>query len=415
MSGRRADYIFTFGTELLVMASMVLVYRVAARYWSPDHFAEYALARRTVGLVQLPLLLGMGVGIPRYMALARGAGRAAEGEGYFAAGLLVALLPTLPMVALVNALSGTVAAVLFGSARYRYLVGAFSLAVLGAALHGLAYSYFRGLRRMRWANTLQLINIGLVPLCAFLAPGWPVARVIGVMAGAWIVISALAMAPAVTGLTPSAWRGEAARRRVLELLRYGVPRVPGEFALTALFVLPATFVAHVDGVTAAGFVAVATTMVSAVGSLFSPVSVVLLPHASELVARGEEAAVRRLVGRLLLGGLGACLLMVLGFELVGRQAIAAFLGVDPEPLFRVARIILPGAAPFVAYVLVRSALDALHVSALNAKNLISGLVLFVAVALVGRSTQAAMLGLLAGLTVLGLGSVRDLRHPIGVR
>jgi len=407
---RRAipDYTITYVTELAVMASMLLVYRLAAQYWPSHEFAEYALARRTVGLVQLPLLMGVGIGIPRYIALSLGAGQPAEAGGYYAAGLLLALLPVASAVVLLNVLAGTAARVLFGSPEYAGLVGGFSLIVLGAALHLLAYSYFRGRRRMRVASGLQLLNLGLIPPAAFLVPGWPVERVIGATGAAWSVVSLLVIGVVLARLGPSVWRGGEIKRRIAELARFGLPRVPGEFALTGLFALPATFVAHVAGMEAAGFVAVAITIVSAVGSLFAPVGLVLLPHASEMVARGERARVRWLTGRLLVVGVGLAAALAVGFELVGRRALAAFLEGDFEGLFQVARIIVPGAAPYAAYILARNALDALHARALNTKNLVSGLLVFATVALAWRTIESASLGLLAGLVVLGALSVKDL-------
>ena len=59
--------------------------------------------------------------------------------------------------------------------------------------------------------------------------------------------------------------GEAARA----LLWYGVPRVPGEFALGALFTLPVTLAAHRAGAAQAGFVGLCISLLSMAGSLFA--------------------------------------------------------------------------------------------------------------------------------------------------
>jgi O-antigen/teichoic acid export membrane protein len=58
-------------TEILVTLSAILLLKFAASLLGPTGFGEYALSRRAVGLLYLPLVMGLGVAAPRYIAIAR--------------------------------------------------------------------------------------------------------------------------------------------------------------------------------------------------------------------------------------------------------------------------------------------------------------------------------------------------------
>src|ERR1700693_6659590 len=68
------EYSPTFLTEFVVMASQILLYKLAAHYLGKTGFSEYALARRTVSLLFPIPVLGMAVGLPRYIGATNGRG-----------------------------------------------------------------------------------------------------------------------------------------------------------------------------------------------------------------------------------------------------------------------------------------------------------------------------------------------------
>src|SRR2546428_10836318 len=72
--------------------------------------------------------------------------------------------------------------------------------------------------------------------------------------------------------------------RLSELVRYGIPRVPGDFLQVALFSIPSILVAHVAGIAVAGIVAFCVAALGIVGLGGSPVNGILLPVAGGFVA-----------------------------------------------------------------------------------------------------------------------------------
>ena len=60
-------YVITFATEFVVLISSLLVYKLAAIVLGNTGFSEYALSRRILSFIQPAVLMGLTVGIPRYM------------------------------------------------------------------------------------------------------------------------------------------------------------------------------------------------------------------------------------------------------------------------------------------------------------------------------------------------------------
>src|SRR5215471_9666827 len=88
-SGRvRRDYVTTFITEVLVIASYLVAFRLVASHFGQSGFAEYALSRRTLALVIPLTAIGLDVAVARYVAYSI-AHRSGRERGYPGAALLI--------------------------------------------------------------------------------------------------------------------------------------------------------------------------------------------------------------------------------------------------------------------------------------------------------------------------------------
>ena len=64
----RTQLAWTLITELAVMTASILVLKLAAQFLGVVGFGEYTLSRRAIGLLYLPLVMGLGIAAPRYVA-----------------------------------------------------------------------------------------------------------------------------------------------------------------------------------------------------------------------------------------------------------------------------------------------------------------------------------------------------------
>ena len=161
------EYGGTFATGFAVLGCQLMTYKLAAHFLGKTGFAEYALARRTISILYPVVLLGLGVGLPRYVAMAAGRGDRESGGRYLAATLWCVSLSAVVCVVILKVAPRGLAYLFFGSREYAFLLFPMSLVWRERRLHTVGYSYFRGTLNMRAANLLQLVNLGLAPLAVF--------------------------------------------------------------------------------------------------------------------------------------------------------------------------------------------------------------------------------------------------------
>lgn len=413
----RVQLIWTVITEVMVTLAGVLLLKFAASMLGPLGFGEYALGRRVVSLLYLPLIMGLGVAAPRYIAIARAQISNQYRESSFAFAMLTAgFLPTLIVVLAVNVAPSMASRIIFGSASLAHMIPPASLALAGITLHGMIYSIHRGRSEMGIANALQLTNLGIAPLLAFFIGDRTAAQTLLITGALCLSVSALALVHLVYTERHD-WHGTASVREHLRvLLGFGLPRVPGEFALVGLFALPALIAVRTQGVVLAGQFSAAMSLLTIASGSFAPVGLVVLPRASAMAAASDLAGVRHLVIRILFGGAALATIGVVIGELIIPPFVHWYFGpafVAAIPLFRTC---LLGTIPYAIHVLMRSILDALDVRAINARNLIVSVSVLVVLCLVRSEIIWMAWSLVASLALLAVLTLRDvylrLRHPL---
>ena len=400
--GRGSDYALTFATEFSLLAAGLIVLRLAASYWGPAGFGEFVLARRTVGMVALPVLAGMALAVTRYVASIRGGTARHNERTYIVSAIAIVGATCVATLAVFSIFAPSLGIALFGAATYAPVVRAVALAVVGSALHGLAYGAYRGRLAMTRANALQFTNLALVPLGCFFVRGLHPAQIIAAIGSLWCIMAIVALSDLLRHSTPKHTSRSEIRDAARELLLYGGPRVPGELALGALFALPVTFAAHLGGIVVAGHVGLAISVLSMVGSLFSPLGHILLPAISGVSRGARLLRIRVALRRLLALCFGLTLLFVFAFEVLAAPVLRLIVGADFASAVPAARIIVLAAPVYVIYIVLRNVLDALHVRPLNAKNVGIALLVFTVIALVAGSAGAVPWAIFTSLLVLGL-------------
>jgi len=364
----KRDYLTTFAAEAVVIVSYLLTFRLIAAWFTPSGFGEYALSRRALSLLAPLAVLTLDVAIARLLAYAVEERSAGEGV-YVSAALVLAAAAVAVTSAVLLLFRGPLAELLFGSSGYASLITPLPLLLAGTALHGIAYGTMRGRFEIQRANLLLILNQGLVPLAAVLAGGGSVPRILALMGAAWIVVS-LAFLPL------RRLDAQGARHRMGELLRFGVPRIPGDLLQLALFALPGILVAHATGIAAAGIVAFGISALRMIGSALTPISFVLLPLASRLFARGAVDQLRGHVFALIRATIVPLLLGTIAIELLAGPIISVYLGKSYLSGTTLLRVVMAAALPWGLYVTLKSVVDARHFQAINARNTVIAFVVF---------------------------------------
>ena len=363
------DHLVTYAAEGMVLVGTVLAYRTAAQELGEAGFEIYAVIRRTVSFVIPLLMFGLAVALMRFGAMA-----ATDEERWritWNAGLLVFVVGVLAM-AVTWALRSALGFIVFGDHAHDALLPDMGLMLPGLMMHSVLYGYWRGAQRMLPANVLQAFNLGVVPLAALLLAD----NLSGVMR--W-----MALAWGVTTVVPfflSAGRQRAAsrtdRKALWQLLRYGIPRVPGDLAFGALLALPVFFINHVAGIQEGGRCAFGLTLLNMTGALFAPVSLLMLPAVARDLARGDTARVVRDTRRTRAVVVGTAVVAVILFQLLADPLLRMYLGEGLSDLVLPSRVLFIGAVFYAAYISMRSVLDAYHETARNSRNILVALCVF---------------------------------------
>ncbi len=398
------DSLLTYAAEGLAMVGMVLAYRLAALEGRSE-LDQYVVVRRTVSFVYPLLLMGAVVGITRFVAMRSSA---EEQRRY----LLAALGWVLPL-SVATVITGFVFAVplswlVFGSAAQHALIPPLSLMTATVGLYGLGYAFLRGQRRLVLANVLQVLALAALPCAAFLVFDdlIPVCWMTGL---GWLALALTAMVPALWRASPGG-----SRRERGELLRYGLPRVPGDLALGALLTIPVYVAARTHGLSASGEIGFGTTLLNLAAAVFSPLALVLLPASASQLASGDHAGLsRRIRSVTRLTFLASAALTVI-FEVLAEPLLHVYLGTAYADYVTGSRIIFLGALPFGVFVGLRSVLDAFYHTPRNGINLMTAFLILVAGSLfhflVPTPVSFVAWVLVASLTYLGWATWRDVRH-----
>lgn len=370
---RNSDYVFTFLVEFLVLIAGVLVYKFAANLEGANDFSEYAISRRTISFILPLLILGNGVGVPRYIAFAHN--KKKTQDTYFLAGLITTFSFAIPLLFVFYFFRAKFSYLFFGNVSFDYLIPSLCIMILGLLLHGLNYGYFRGKVNMYLANAFQLLNFGIAPLIVFVFFD-SVEEVIFYTGIFWLTISSIFT---LYILITSKWDLQNLKSQIKELLVFGTQRVPGDFVLAAFLALPAYFAAHMveDGLKTAGYVAFAMSFLNMAGAAFGPLSLILLPKASVIIKNKEFKLLKHQIKKITVWTLGLTLLGFIILEVFTNQIIHIYLGKESLELIYTIRVTFLASFGYTIYISLRSILDAYYVRAVNTINIIISFVIFI--------------------------------------
>lgn len=361
-SGR--DTLATFATEGLSMLGMVLVFRLAKA--SSDHdFDRYVIVRRTVAFAFPVVLMGTMVGLTRFIAM----GREEALRRRYLLGALSWVLP-LGLIACVCCFlaPGWISWTCFGTREEIPLSLPMGVMTFGIALHGVAYGFLRGSGRVMLANTIQLLDLAVWPCLTFVVFD-DLRHVLWGTGLAWCLTSLASIAPALL----SGGIGSSKRERA-EILRYGLPRVPGDIALGALLTVPVFIVVRTFPGLAADH-AFGCTLLNLAAAVFSPVALLLLPAASAQLSSGDLRGLEQRVGQMTRIVAAASIALVVGFELLAAPFLRIYLGEASDDLILTCRLVFLAGLPFAFFNGMRSVLDAYYQTPRNGVNLVVALVL----------------------------------------
>jgi O-antigen/teichoic acid export membrane protein len=339
--------------------------------------SEYLLLRRIAGWL-LPLAhLGLGVGLPRYIAYATEDQEPQRRQlEYFVAGA-VCIFGCVAVLGLISwAGEHPLSRVLFGNAQLSGLMLPLLLLLSGGAAQAVVYGFYRGCLKMKHAAALQ-VCISVVPILTAISlfRTRSVTLIVSLIGCAMIAVAGAFAMPIVRQLrrTPVPF----SPRHAAQLLTYGVSRVPGDLSTGALLALGPVFALHYLPVARVSSLLLAISMLSAVAVSTEPLGVVFLSKLSMMLAEHRQSEVRMYLSHLISATVDLSLFVTLQLMIFADLLVRTWVGANALDGVVVIRTLLMAIPFYVFFTAFRSALDAGSIHPLNAHNLIVVLAVFV--------------------------------------
>ena len=329
------DISLTFITQAIILLALFLIYRLIAKNFGPEGMGEYSLVKRVTGFLQPILLLGLGIGIPRYIAMSRDK---EQRSNYIKAGGLMAVIFTFIFLIFINIFKDSFAKIFFGTTDYTNLVLPFSFFLAGLTSHALVYSYFRGRLFVKTFNLLQVINLALIPIGILIFfKGITIEKLITLLGVTTFVIALLFLLFFVKEFFTRTQK-EQFKNSSKELLHYSFPRCIAYFVCAGLLSLGPIFAAHFATIKEAGYLSVSQSLLGAAGVAVAPLGLILLPKVSNLIVNGKENTIKEnlnyLIGATIQCSIFICFQLIIFTDVI----IKYWLGpefVDAVPIMRI--------------------------------------------------------------------------------
>jgi O-antigen/teichoic acid export membrane protein len=165
-------------------------------------------------------------------------------------------------------------------------------------------------------------------------------------------------------------------------ISYGIRRVPGDFAIGALFSLPGFLAAHYMSLREGGSISLAASLLTLAVTAASPFSTILLPHSAKLIKMQETRQLRHLLTSIAGITLVFSVLETVTGILLANFGIRLWLGEEHRHSVKIVQIALLGIIPYSFYISFRSVLDAAYHAAVSARNCYIALAAFILLALI---------------------------------
>jgi len=400
-----------------IMLSLVAVTGWLASGLGPAGFAIYALSRRLLTAVTSFSTVPVGVALTRALAIES---RERERQVYLVAGTVFVLTPNLVLLGVALLAPGTWSRYLLTDARHAPVLIATMLLIVGMAGFTVVLARYRGTDRIGRGNLWQLWVLAAGP-----------ALVAGALARSGrvdliVLLTALVMVSGTLPLVRWLARAGAARigwtevrPRLVELMRYGVPRVPGGLAFGGLMAIGPFLAPYFGTLREAGFLVAGQSILRVVEGATSAFSLVALPKVAALRARRQHQFLRDRVEDMIsmvlhLGLFGTTQLLIWSGEIA-----VAWLGPAYGEAVPLIRILMAAVVPYLAYAMLRTTIDGLEERAVNTHHMYAACattgILSLALGAAGFGAAGLAGAGACGFIVLGALTVRHLWTTLGAR
>lgn len=371
--GKSKFFLYMLVAQVLFMLSNLFINYKIEKIWSIEGFATYNLLKRLGSFIVFPLVLGVGIGIPRYISFLRnGKNDKSQGLEYLFAGLIIFFTTFIAFLAVLLLFPELVLSS-FKESGSDSIVLIVALFVFSQGVFVIISSFFRGKIQFGRSSLLNVLVLSFLPTVVIFFSDTIFEYFLYY---ALLTIAALVLIIAFNIYTNSI-SYKRTKFKIRQLIHYGAPRVVADAILFSLDFIPIYFVSVFISLEESGYLSLSFMFFKLASVSFDLIGSLILPVYGKGFKNESSAVFIKKVNRLLLiSGSLALLASALGYVLIPYLIVTFFSSLSTAVL--ASQYIFIAFPFYVVFTILKNVLDIISPKAYNSLIQIGG---FVAMAL----------------------------------
>jgi O-antigen/teichoic acid export membrane protein len=393
-------FVYTFVTQLIVLIMGVITIKLTTSLLETESFGVYNVIRRSVSLFSFPLLMGLGISIPKYISINHN--NHEEVYKYILAGGII-LVSIILFFLFLLLLSGEILYNVLGVDNiYINLKSILFLSIFSFNIYAFSYSILKGIGELRIANVINIVCIGIAPMFSVILFSDNINNIYYFNS----LIVFLTCIVIFLGIKQKKQYYKyfcGLKKNYKELMSFGVPRVLGEFALFGLFSIPIFISARMYSLEYTAYLSLAVSLFQLFAGMLEFINIVVFSKIGVWASQSNWMKIREQVSNLLiLVSIYAVISIVLVWIFAEPIMLYVF-GLNYIKSVPILRIIIFSILPYMWYISLRNIIDIISDFPYNTINLITGL--FVIVSFLYFKVLNIEKSMLAGISYIGIGNL----------
>lgn len=371
------DYFYTFFTYGVSILSTLFIYYFISNFYAESEFIKFNLSRRAIAIFNVILMLGLTISLPRSVALTK------NNHLYkiritskLIAALLLILLITILFSFFILLFPAFWGNLLWDTNVYSSLLIQMAFYLISMGVYTIIFSFARGLMCFKYANLITLW-FNLFPLL--------IVQFLHNIESYYLftTINNFLIALCFTFLLVRKFELKFffnfpyILKEGKNLLRYGLPRIPGDFSMEGLLSIPVFITAHLRGNVSASYLAFAVSLVSMMTSFLAPISLILLPESAKRIMNKDMEGLKKYIKTLFYIFIPLVFIATIILQLIAKFIVHIYLNVSSDEAVWDIKIISWVFLPYLIYVILRSVIDIAYFKPKNAINSICALIILI--------------------------------------
>lgn len=358
--GKSKFFIYMLIAQVLFMLSNLFINYKIEKIWSVEGFATYNLLKRLGSFIVFPLILGVGIGIPRYISfLRKDKNNASQGLEYLIAGLIIFSTTFTGFIILLLFFPELILSS-FRVSGFNPIILVIALFVFSQGVFVILSSFFRGKIQFGTSSLLNVLVLSFLPtvIIFFSETIFDYFLYYSVMTIASLIVII------VVNLYKTAISYQRTQFKVKQLLHYGAPRVVADAILFSLDFIPIYIVSVFISLEESGYLSLSFMFFKLASVSFDLIGSLILPLYGKGFKTESSAVFIQKVNRLLV--ISSCLAVlasVCGYILI-PHLIATFFS-SLSPAISASQYIFIAFPFYVVFTILKNVLDIISSKAYN--------------------------------------------------